>query len=215
MNYKSLLKFLIYGILIVIILLLFRSITALRNKNVKLQTEKSLVLQNFASEHNAKNELITLQDIIVTSDKKIIDSLSEEAHKYKIRKPSVFIRETSITQIDTLFVPFKDTIVSLVDANYSFKDSTKFYNISGKVLSKGIKFNTISFTNENTYIIGKKRYNLFYNKSVLYVNNKNPYTSIQKLNSVEFKKEPNRAAKILIFVATLSLGIYLGFQLSK
>jgi len=204
-------------LLLTLLVLLFGSTANLRKQVDSLQTEKDLINQQFKSEKNKNGELITLQDIIVTNDKKIMDSLVQEINwgKQKIKNPKTIIKETLVTKIDSLYVPFTDTLITIVGAKYEFKDSTPFYNLSGTVESKGIKFNTISFINENTYVINKKRYNVFYTKPVLYVNTKNPYTTVTGLKSITLEKQPNKLLKFLTVSASFALGAYVGIQISK
>lgn len=218
MSIQFSIKYIIGIALVILILLMFRSINELKSTNNRLQTEKSLALQSFKTERNKVGELITLQDVIVTTDERIIDSLVKEvAWNKKIKKPTTIIKEVTKTEVVHVFVPFHDTLFSITNIvdSIPFSDSTKFYTIIGNVKPKGIYFNKISFLNDNTYVLAQKRYNLFYNKTVLYVNHKNPYTSTTGLQSVVLKKEPKKFIKIATVVVAFVAGTYLGIQLIK
>lgn len=212
------LRYFIEILLIIIILLLFRSVKISKNQNSQLQTEKDLALQKFKVERNKVGDLLILQDIIVSQNDKIIDSLVNERQlfKNKIRKPKILIQETSHTTIDSIFVPYHDTLFLPSETNLVFKDSTKFYYIAGEVKSKGVQLNKISFINKDTYVIASKRYNLFYNKQVLYINHQNPYTNVTGVQSIMLKqKTPKKFVRIARIVIPFITGMYLGYKLNN
>lgn len=210
---KSVLVIAILLALLVISGLFFRSITKLKKINDRLQTEKSLALQSFEAERNEKDELIVYQDVVETQNKHSLDSLTKQIDwMTKIKRPKIYINEITNTKIDSLFVSFTDTLLIHDSVNIAFRDSTEFYAISGKLKKSGILFDKISFVNDDTYVLATKRHNLFFNKTVLYVHHKNPYTSTLKLNSITLQKQPKPYTRIMGVAAAFILGVFLENQ---
>lgn len=203
-------------LLALLVLLTFHLLDVISNKKEDisdLNSEISLTDQRYKESRNENRELIVVQNVIEANNRRIVDSLIGKIDfgKNKIRKPSVVIQETTVVSVDTLYVPYTDTLFSVVSGENYFKDSTRYYNISGIAKPKGIQFNTIAFPMKNTYVISKQRYNLFYNRPIVTIHHDNPYVSTEKVNSVILKqKEPNKFVKVSTKVAIFALGFYLG-----
>lgn len=211
-----------WGILIIIFFLWILSLRTIDKLHTELnnkKTELNSLNQEFSVFKNKSNETIAKQEILITSDKKLIKDLLKEVDFNKSFKPknaTQVIKEKIVTEYDTVFVALEDT--SSLDTNYvrvpnNFLYDTKFIYIKGKVLYNKILFEELRFPNTITTAIVKERYNLFYNRQVLYTHIDNPYSSIKEVKSVILKKEPNKflkySTKVLIFVG----GVYLGSHL--
>ena len=203
-------------LLVLLVLLTFHLLNVISNKkeNISdLNSEISLRVQRYKESRNENGELIIRQNIIEAYNKRIVDSLIGKIDfgKNKIKKPLIVIQETTTVSVDTLYVSYTDTLFSVVLGEAPFKDSTKYYHISGVAKPKGIQFNVISFPMKNTYVVSKQRYNLFYNRPVVTIHHDNPYVSTQKVNSVILKsKEPNKFLKVSTKVGLVALGFILG-----
>lgn len=203
-------------LLVLLVLLTFHLLNVISNNKEDisdLNSEISLRVQRYKESRNENGELIIRQNVIEAYNKRIVDSLIGKIDfgKNKIKKPLIVIQETTTVSVDTLYVSYTDTLFSVVLGEAPFKDSTKYYHISGVAKPKGIQFNVISFPMKNTYIVSKQRYNLFYNRPVVTIHHDNPYVSTEKVNSVILKeKEPNKFVKISTKVGLLALGYYLG-----
>lgn len=210
---KKYYKLIIFAILLILILHLLNVLSNKKKDISDLNSEVSLIDQKYKEVRNKNGELIIRQDIVEAYNKRIVDSLIGKIDfgKNKIKKPLIVIQETTTVSVDTLYVAYTDTLFSVVLGEAPFKDSTKYYHISGIAKPKGIQFNVISFPMKNTYVVSKQRYNLFYNRPVVTIHHDNPYVSTEKVNSVILKeKEPNKFVKISTKVGLLALGYYLG-----
>lgn len=207
-------------IIFILFLLTLNTVDKQKKEQVTLKTELALKNQQYKVIKNELNESIVLQDVLVSNEERLVDSLIKEISwgKEKIKKKNIeiVIKEKLVTEIKDHYISIHDT--TSLDSNYIkvpniFYDSTKFYVVSGTVLYKGIMFNKLSFNNEIIHIVEKERYNMFYTKNVLKIHSNNPYTTLSKVQSIELKKEPNKFFKNAIKILIFSSGIFIGSKL--
>lgn len=112
------------------------------------------------------------------------------------------ISTETVTQIDTIFIKYTDTIVSDFDSDKfieiprSFSTETEYYSISGEVRKNGVVA-VPSVRNFQTITIGETNQDgafSFLKKKipVIQIDNKNPYTETISMENVVIVKSPPR-----------------------
>lgn len=208
-----------YKQIIIIILLIALFFLYKHSQNLKAEKEdlisaKELVSQKYKTVLNKNKELIVRQDVIEFNNKKAIDSLIKKIDfgKFKPKKPSTFIQEAIIVKLDSTYIKY-DTVYLATDTIRTFKDSSKYFYISGRTNHNGVFINRVSFPMMNTTVISKQRYNIFKTKTVITIHHDNPLVSTEKLTSIVLRPEPNKLLKNLTRVLIFSTGVFLGSKL--
>ena len=62
---------------------------------------------------------------------------------------------TTVTKLDTIYIPFSDTLDFIFNTSASV--SHKFYSINASVSNEGLRINKISFPNETSIVVGDKK----------------------------------------------------------
>lgn len=211
-----------YREIIITILALFLAfnlcdITVLRKQKSALEDLNALQEQTFKVEKNKLQETLASQEVVITQNKEVVQSLIKDLDfaKHNVKKATIVIKEVTTTEIKDKFIYFTDTVRSPWDTSFvsvpkAFKDSTNFYVVSGVVKLKGIQLDKVSFPLTTTHVIYTKRKNIFQKTSVLVTNYSNPYVTINKKQSIILKKEPSLLTKILCNALVLGTGVYIG-----
>lgn len=160
--------------------------------------------QNLISERSAKN------------------LLKEEYDRFK--SINSHVRTELITKIDSVFIPYekRDTTI-IYDDSYigDFNLGDLWMSINGKVTTKGVFIDTLSFANKFDVTIGRKRSE----KSFSFLRKKeysvelisySPYTRVNYLNNIVVNDDGKKNfIKPAIFIIGALAGGVLAFKLKK
>jgi len=90
---------------------------------------------------------------VINGLKKDNDKLKEQLKEYKNVNNITTI--TTVTKIDTIFIPYNDTIPCVFTTNVDINNP--FYKINATVSNQGLGINVIKFPNESSIIVGDKK----------------------------------------------------------
>lgn len=110
---------------------------------------------------------------------------------------------TTVTKIDTVFIPYAVPIESEFMRKWSKND--KYYSVSGTSTNKGIAIENLTIPNQLSFAIGKKKTGWFSTEYRIEAVNSNPYVQTIGLDGYTLKVPRKR----------LGLGIYIGYGLGE
>jgi hypothetical protein len=171
--------------------------------NSKLQEYKNQVIklkdgeQIFIEKLNDKGERIAEQDQVILSQKDAIAYNLLEIDNLKKIKSQVKI--TTITKIDSIYIPVLDTIerivydttgMALLKLPTKFGLESEWYSIFSTINKNGMLLDSLSLYNRQIITLGMKS-NGFLKAPTpsVVVKNENPYVSINSLNNVVIKND--------------------------
>ena len=171
--------------------------------NSKLQEYKNQVIklkdgeQLFIEKLNDKGEKIAQQDQVILSQKDAIAYNLLEIDNLKKIKSQVKI--TTITKIDSIYIPVLDTIerivydttgLALLKLPTKFGLESEWYSIFSTINKNGMLLDSLSLYNRQIITLGMKS-NGFLKAPTpsVVVKNENPYVSINSLNNVVIKND--------------------------
>ncbi len=154
--------------------------------NDSLKYTKNKLGQEVASKLLFQGDKNTLQ--------KIIDSKESENSQLKIalrdwKKIASAVKVETETKIDTVYIPFKDSIP--YEFTRTFEKVDTWYSIFGTVTHKGISIDNIFIPNTQTIISGKKKVSFLKTEYRFEVTNSNPYIKTKTADIYNFT-EPNK-----------------------
>jgi hypothetical protein len=190
-------------ILLICIFLLAFFIWQTLSVNSKLLEYKNQVIklkdgeQTFIEKLNKKGEKIAEQDQVILSQKDAIAYNLLEIDNLKKIKSQVKI--TTITKIDSVYVPIIDTTdrivydttgIALLKLPTRFGLESEWYSIFSTINKKGMLLDSLSLYNRQIITIGMKS-NGFLKEPTpsVVVKNENPYVSVNSLNNVIIKND--------------------------
>jgi len=197
MNLKSHIIYL--GIIIVSLLLWYNHYLSLNNQLTNEKTNNALLSQKVDTLRNKVGELVYQQDILTTTSKETIKRITDSL-QLKIKNPSFTVHSTTVTEIDSFFIPYPDSIAyetvcdSCIIVPKSFSMTNPWFNITGSVVRKGININKITIPDEEYLVVSEKKYGFLNLKSkkIVSVLHKNPHVVITNLQSLEYKEQKNK-----------------------
>ena len=195
-------------IAILILLLCISGCSAWKNysqlKNYKEQVKKlTLNEQGFELLRDNNGKLIAQQQQIILTHKQAIDNGLIAYVKLRRLKSQVRIR--TVTELDSIFVPFvKDSLITVHDT--VFVDTTThlstikvpkrfsliedYYTIAGKVKKDGLIVDSLKIFNQTNINIGLKSQGIFKKPlPVVMVEHTNPYMKTRGLGNIIIKDE--------------------------
>lgn len=158
--------------------------------------------QKFLEIIDEKGKRVVEQEQVILSQSDAIDYNLLEIDRLK--KVSAQVIVNTITQIDSIFIPFVEDIVLEADTNGNdtlvgesfisvpqrFSLSDEWYSLSGVVKSNGLLMDSISFNTEVKITIGDKSVGLFRKpQPVILLEYDNPYVSTTGLQNIVIKNE--------------------------
>lgn len=175
----------IIGALVLVIYFMFGKIqdSSRALESFKSQVEKlEFSNQAYVEERDELGRQIVEQEQLILSQKDAIRLGQLEIDRLKYVSSQVQIN--TITQIDSVFVPF------VSDSTSVFQTSNEWYSIAGEVSNYGVNFDSLAFVNKMNVTIGLKSNGWFKKPtpSVLLVN-ENPYSSTIYMQNVVIKEE--------------------------
>ncbi len=213
-------KKLLIRVSVALAILLFLMVCVWWAKSTQLSSlqkryELSLKLnKDFRKETNRLGEVVYSQQQNIISSNEAKKLLSKEVEKWKSVKSKVEI--ITKTKIDTVFIPFTDTLY-LTDTIYPkgmisvpkrFKLDTVDFKIHGIVLLDGVKIDSIVIPNKLSVTIGKIKPK-WYKKAqnVVSIKNSNKLLSITDINNFITEDKPKFYQRNVFW---LSLGAIIG-----
>jgi hypothetical protein len=165
-----------------------------KNQVTKLDFET----QKFKETISENGCRIVEQEQLILSQKDALDLKILEVEKLKKVQSQVIVK--TITQIDSVFIPFletdtivlnqSDTINTYLKVPMDFSILNEWYKIKGYVNTKGINLDSLSFTNKMNITIGSKSQGLFKKpKPIVLITNENPYVNTISMQNVVIKNE--------------------------
>ena len=211
---------LITTLFIVVIIFLLNNIykSNIRLSQYKNQIEKFDVKEQKFNEiiKSNKSKIIEQEQIFLSERDAMRNNLLVADNKLKRIKNQLKYKTT--IQLDSVFIPFTDTIVS-VDSNFKsfFSLKNQHYSISGVSQSNGVLINSISLPNKMTITIGSKKQGLFKKAlPIVKIDNSNPYIVNNSLSNITIKNDlkwyEKRSNWLLVGVIS---GVGLGIIITK
>ena len=135
---------------------------------------------------------ISKQEQLILTQKDAIELGLLELDKLKKIKSQVKIE--SQVRIDSVFLPFTDSIyITVKDTSFlsrKFSISKKHYSINGSTLNKGIQIDSLFIFNDVKITLGNERLGIFKkNIPIVKVENSNPYIKTINMNNIVIKDE--------------------------
>ena len=117
------------------------------------------------------------------------------------KKPVAAATVKTVTQIDTVFIPY-ETKIDLPVFELPFSKVAKHYSISGTSTNKGISISEVSIPNTQNVVIGKKKIGWFKSEYRIEIKNSNPLIKTTDLDGFSFRPKPKR----------FGLGVFVGYS---
>ena len=136
-----------------------------------------------------------LRQVIKSKDKSFQKLLKS------FKKPVAAATVKTVTQIDTVFVPY-ETKIDLPVFELPFSKVAKHYSIKGVSTNKGVGISEVSIPNTQNVVIGKKKIGWFKNEFRIEIENSNPLIMTTDLDGFSFRPKPKR----------FGLGVFVGYS---
>lgn len=185
-----------YIAIIVIIIIIFMQGCFNKDPNLNFQSydDTIKVYKNKYNEEVAITQSLTFTNFKQLEGLKIRDkSISElvtTVNRYKkdLKNATGLVVIKTQTKIDTVFKTKIITIDSTGHPVYGFEDSNIWYSIKGKVGYNTTKIE-LGVNNEYIVILTKKRVSLFSYQPVVELINKNPFSNVADLKSIQIQNK--------------------------
>lgn len=212
----------IFALCLVVILMLKN----IYNSNIRLSNYKNEI-KKLEFKEQSYNELlkengskIIEQEQIFLSEKDAIEN-NLLIVKKELKKVKNQIRYNSNIDIDSVFIFFDkyDTIYykDSMFVSKEFNLNEPFYSINGVTKQNGVLIKNVSFNNDMTITIAKKRNGIFKKSTpIIQLDNTNPYITSNSLQNITIKNELKwyeKKSNILLF--GLATGIVTGIIITK
>lgn len=172
---------------------------------------------------NQGAELASQEEVILAKDREIEKKLLENSELQRLNRQIKINMETRIDSLiakysgsgSDIFITQTDTIhdTTFVQVPIGVKFGTPFsvndqwYYTGGKITQEGVLFDSLSFINDLTITVGRKRDGWFKPmKTMVEVRNENPYTGVTGLNNVNIQKEKDKLINKPWFTFLLGTG---------
>lgn len=197
----------------VLIVLLFASIQTC-SRNISLSDDNAAALTDTVKHYKNSLGSITasintlqldkkqLQDLVINKDAEL-KALAAEFSKVK----SVIKYET-VTLVDSIVIPYKDTVPCVFERAGSIKD--KWYSFAWQSNQKGVRIDSLQFQNTATVITGVKR-SWFLGKETVTtdITNSNPFMKVSNIKSADLVIETPWYKKWYVWLAVGAAGGFL------
>jgi len=149
-----------------------------------------LTNQSFVEEKTKdKKTIVTQQQLILSQKDAIQNNLLALNGMKKVQSQ---VRIQSVFKVDSIFVPYTDTLI-VEKTNYKyfgFSLNNDKYNITGKTKEDGILLDSISFNNNLNVTIGNKSRGFFRaSEPIVKIEYQNPYVSTKSVENIIVKNE--------------------------
>lgn len=239
-------KQLITGGVIVLILALFLALFSIDRAHTKRYdalmeqiTTERLENQKLIKIVNDRGDTINTQKVIITQSQEALKSLTDSIfsltrrQEKEVKRIIAYFTERSTTRIDSVDVPYVDTIAmkrfsdsltkncqevitymrdSTITVPRTGKDSTSTYSISLTATKEKFKVNSLSIPDSSYYRIDEMKGGLFKRNSYQIKSfHTSPHVEVTGQNSVIFKPKPKK--NILLKSLLVGLGVFIGTKL--
>ena len=213
------LKLSVVVLTILIILLVWDGCSkkALLSAYKKQMSQLEFTNQSFKEVVNKDGKKIIEQEQLLLSQKDAIQNNFLVLDNMK--KVQSQVRIKNVYQIDSVFIPYTDTIIieNTKYKSFLFGVNNDSYNIFGKTNEGGILIDSLSFYNNMKITIGNKSMGFFKaSKPIVQIDNTNPYIKTTSVQNIVIKNELKWwDKKITWFSIGTGLGIVGGILLIK
>jgi hypothetical protein len=201
-------------VLIVAIIVLLSSletctVNRLKNENNDLKELVKYKDTQIDSIKNKFNQTVAEKEVAEVYNKDAIKKLSEEVFNLKkkdeqqIKQVNALIRIIQTAKLDTVFIPYDSSDTPVVDTGLVRRDSvvvppkdfnynTDSVNISGTVLLKGIRINSISLPDTASFRLAEKKTSFFKpRETVIQAIHTNPLYTTNGIQAITLKHTTN------------------------
>ena len=190
---------------------------ALLSAYKKQMSQLEFTNQSFKEVVNKDGKKIIEQEQLLLSQKDAIKNNFLVLDNMK--KVQSQVRIKNVYQIDSVFIPYTDTIIieNTKYKSFVFGVNNDSYNIFGKTNEGGILIDSLSFYNNMKITIGNKSMGFFKaSKPIVAIENTNPYIKTTSVQNIVVKNEIKWwDKKITWFSIGTGLGIVGGILLIK
>ena len=190
------------GLIVLLLIVILLLVCGYYTSRAELSDFKKQILkfdlkeQKYIETIGENGERIVEQEQIILSQKDAISHNLLEIKRLKKIKSQVIVN--TITQIDSVFVPFVMDSTSndtLTNDNYiiipkRFALAEQWYRLNGSINKEGLLIDTLNFNNELTLTIGQKSQGLFKkSKPIVLVEYSNPYVNTTSMQNIIIKDD--------------------------
>ena len=195
-TFKKYWELILILILVILLLVVNFQLGVMKNRVGNLRAENTILTQSIDTSRN-KNGILVAEQIeaeyatskqLEEKTKKIFDL--QKINRKPLKKIKYYGEIVQEVNLDSLFIAYTDTILEYVtDTNYVYvprqvSTYTDNYEISGRVLKKGIQLDDITIPNTIVYRSIEKKQGLFKQPTtVVQAINTNPYITIKGMNT--------------------------------
>lgn len=168
-----------------------------KNQVSKLEFDKQRYEETIAE----NGSRIVEQEQLILSQKDAIALKVLEINRLKKVKSQVIVN--TITQIDSVFIPFTESDTILIASNDTldstgtylrvpkpFSLNTEWYGITGVVNNQGVNLDSLSFSNKMKLTIGSKSQGLFKKPlPIVLMENENPFVQTTGMQNIVIENE--------------------------
>ena len=191
---------------------------ALLSAYKKKMSQLEFTNQSFEEIVNKDGKKIIEQEQLILSQKDAIQN-NFLVDLDKMKKVQSQVRINNVYHIDSVFIPYTDTIIieNTKYKSFVFGVNNDSYNIYGKTNEGGILIDSLSFYNNMKITIGNKSMGFFKaSKPIVQIDNTNPYIQTTSVQNIVIKNELKWwDKKITWFTIGTGLGIVGGILLIK
>ena len=163
---------------------------ALLSAYKKKMSQLELTNQSFEEIVNKDGKIIIEQEQLILSQKDAIQNNFLVLDKMK--KVQSQVRINNVYQLDSVFIPYTDTIIieNTKYKSFVFGVNNDSYNIFGKTNEGGILIDSLSFYNNMKITIGNKSMGFFKaSKPIVQIDNTNAYIKTTSVQNIVIKNE--------------------------
>lgn len=148
----------------------------------------------------ASNKSITVSYVALMSTNQDLD---KRIKNLKLKKPTSITFVTSEGRIDSILIPFRDTL-PCDEFRIPIKIDSIYYGIYGAVTNKYLRLDSIIIPNKQEIIVGIKKNGLFKrNEEVVTITNSNPHVKTKGIQNYTIKQNRKR----LTFGPSITYGL--------
>ncbi len=194
-------------------------------ENKKLHSKAEQVNTKFTEYVNRQGQIIAEQDQVIAyyKDKLLKQALDKENWMKDVQSQLKYTNKVVIRQV---LVPFRDTVIKIVNIDSAKKDTAtfirvplqfakldKWYQISGSVTDKGVVFDSLAFINSfRVTWANKKQGFLKRSAPIVQVVAHNPYSKTISMQNINIRPKTPLVKKPLVW---LGIGAITTFFITK
>lgn len=194
-------------VLIIIVLLLSLLDSCRQNAKYISQVTELVNYKDTVVYYKAKNGKLIASNKSVTVSYVALMSTNQDLEKriknLKLKKPTSVTIIRSEGRIDSILVPFKDSL-PCDEFKLPIKIDSIYYGIYGSITNKHLRFDSIIIPNTQEIIVATKKNGLFKrNENIITITNSNPHVKTKGIQNYIIKQNTKR----LTFGPSLTYGL--------